>query len=435
MQSVHIRRWLESTDTVRQLRSHQIHIQHSNTPPASLALQSNIQDSGSASQDHGSKSKALSIATTVKADNRLTDDKLRTRRVIRERENDPKKEFLESLIQTELPALSLSKAPKIKVILDQHVKELEGKQSSSYYTFVDKLCLALDENKKEVGYPIIPSEYFEELQRKCASQNEVMLQRTIMINIFHPYWVNQMLDYNTEGTWSLPKEACLPSTLKNTVRMPKPDLAMSFKMSTLTVDEDGADPIPADLAHCLYPDGGFQCFPFLFMEVKKAGADLADAERDNLYNASQALYNIYQWMREASEQNEFFDKVRVLSFVFNVKELSVRVHRAVRSSNQALRFVFDDLYTLPRYTRDQACLLLNSLLENYAIKTLHPILKKTFSIIVQKVQQEQQSGTSKRTATNAQSDSGSKRRRTTRSENQNERTGQSFGTARLNITE
>ena len=398
-----------------------------------------MQDSSSASQGQGSKARAPSAATTVRADKKLTDDKLRTRRVMLKPEKDPRLEYLESLIRTELPALSLSEAPGLKVILDQHVKQLKKNRPSSYYDFVDRLCLDLDRNKKEVGYPIILSAYFEELQRKCADQNEAMLQRTVMINTFHTYWLNETLDYNTEGIWSLPRDVCLPSTIRNTVRMPKPDLAMSFKMSTLTTDADGADPIPPGIAPCLYPDGGFRCFPFLFMEVKKAGADLIDAERDNLYNASQALYNIYQWMKEASEEDAFFDKVRVLSFVFNVKELNVRVHRAARSSSSttkgALRFVFDELYVLPRYTRDQACLLLNSLLENYAIKELHPILKRAFAAVVLRMQLEQQSGSSKRTGTDAQGDSSSKRRRTTSNENQNQHTGQSFEASRLNITE
>ena len=207
-----------------------------------------------------------------------------------------------------------------------------------------------------------------------------------MPNIFHAYWLDEKLDFNAEGQWNLPNEACLPSSLSNKISLPKPDLAMSFKLKSIVVDSKWySDPIPSDLAPCLSPDGDPRCFPFLFMEVKKAHADLADAERANLYSASQALYNIFLWMARAKKKDEFFEKVRVFSFVFNVEKLSVRVHRAEKTEeDNGLGYCFDELFNLPQYTRDQVCLLLNSLLKKYAVEELHPILKETFEIVIKK---------------------------------------------------
>ena len=388
-----------------------------------------MQDSSSVSRNTQDMT-SVGISTAKDYSNRkyykLTDNKLRVRRVILQRVQDENIDHFKSIIQTELPQRLLSQVPNLKDTLDEYQKKIERYPTLSYYLFVDDLGFELDKGKKHVGYPIIHPEYFDAFLQKCRSQNEAMLQRTLMMNIFHPYWLHDMLYYNTEGQWKLKEDVCLPSTQSDKIKMPKPDLAMSFKLSSLTMDKDGADPVPSQLESCSQPDGGFRYFPFLFMELKKAEADLADAERDNLYSASQALYIIYQWTLRASTQEDFFKKVRVFSFVFNVEKLSVRVHRAAMSETGVLRFLFDELFVLPHYTKNQACLLLDSLLENYAVKELHPVLKKTFQIVSQ---QEVLYQLSKRKAKDAR-DSSSKRRRT--SKNGSEHTGQSFAMSQLN---
>ena len=124
--------------------------------------------------------------------------------------------------------------------------------------------------------------------------------------------------------------------------MSKPDLAMFFVLDSF-VGENIEDPIPTELEKCISPHGGDRCFPFLFMELKKAGADLQDAYLANLHSASQALYNIYSWMVRVDRENEFLNDFRVFSLVFNAQDLSFRVHRAAKKDG-AIYFHFAELY-------------------------------------------------------------------------------------------
>lgn len=269
--------------------------------------------------------------------------------------------------------------------------------------------------------------YFEADLRRCLSQNEAVLQRTIMINIVNQYWIDKIFDWNTEGLWSQPKDTLLPSREDDDISLPKPDLAISFTLGSFTLAEDESDPIPPDLAKCLSPDGGDRCFPFLFFEVKKAAADLQDAYTANLHSASQALYNIYNWMVRAQLEDEFLEKVRVFSVVFNAQDLGVRVHRAVKlpTGGGQLSYHFDEFRPLGRYSKDQACLLVQTILTSYAAKELHPVLKAAF---VNVITQEEKRILAKRKAALTRTPS-SKRIRG--GGNDNLHTGQSFGMSNL----
>ena len=185
-------------------------------------------------------------------------------------------------------------------------------------------------------------------------------------------------------------------------------------------------PIPSDLEKCISPDGGSRCFPFLFMEVEKAGSDLQDAYMANLHSASQALYNIFLWMVRAGEAEMFFKTVRVFSLVFNAQDLSIRVHRASQLANGNIGFRFDEFCPLGRYSKDQACLLIKSILIDYAAAELHPILYTTF---VEIVKQEDERVKSKRKNNSLRDVVASKRGR--RSQPGAEHTGHSFGMSNL----
>ena len=80
-----------------------------------------------------------------------------------------------------------------------------------------------------------------------------------------------MFDWNCKGQWSLPKDSCLPSQKDDDISLPKPGLAVSFTLKSLTGEHDDSD------EECISPDGHSRCFPFLFMEVKKTASDLQDA--------------------------------------------------------------------------------------------------------------------------------------------------------------
>ena len=248
-----------------------------------------------------------------------------------------------------------------------------------------------------------------------------------MIHIINQYWLDKIFDWNTEGQWSQPKDTRLPSREDDDISLPKPDLAISFTLRSFTISEDESDPIPPDLAKCISPDGGNRCFPFLFFEVKKAGADLQDAYTANLHSASQALYNIYNWMIHARQKDLFLEQVQVFLMIFNAQDLGVQVHYAVKLSmrDEALCFQFDEFEPLGRYTKDQACLLIQTILTDYAAKELHPILKSTF---VEIVNQEDERIASKRKAASTRNSSS---KRTRRHQNDIQHTGQSFGMGNL----
>ena len=77
------------------------------------------------------------------------------------------------------------------------------------------------------------------------------------------------------------------------VALPKPDLAIFFRLDALTGSDRWAS-YPKDIAGCLLPDGGEErCFPSFFMEVKRSADNLEAAFQANLHSASQALYNTF----------------------------------------------------------------------------------------------------------------------------------------------
>ena len=327
---------------------------------------------------------------------------------------------LREILKMDLPQRLLSDIPNLKQAAETFLEQIENNPGLSCYPAIDKLTYQIDEGKVNIDYPIIHPEYFKSFVQKCLSQNEAILQRTIMVSVFHPYWLDSMFDYNTEGQWNQPKDVRIPSTKDDEVTQPKPDLMITFKRKSLT--ENISAPIPTELESCISPDDNDlkRCFPFVFMEVKKAGSDLKEAYLANLHSAAQALYNIYLWMVRASDPNTeaFFQKVRVFSLVFNAQDLSVRVHRVSRKADGGLSFEFDEFYPLQRYTKNGTCRLMISILHDYAQAELHPLLKSIFQAVTD---QEALQVNSKRKAGAARDANGKKQRR---SRGQTEHTGQ-----------
>ena len=381
-------------------------------------------DSSSTSGIRGeneSTTKARGVKTV-----KVTETKLRYRRVFRDAKPDEMMEHLRTILKTELPERPMSAIPELQSVARRFLEEARDHADESCYPFLDELQFSLDRGKATIGFPIISVRYFEANLKRCLSKNEAVLQRTIMMNVVDHYWLGDLFDWNTEGQWSQPKDTRLLSREDDEISLPKPDLAISFTLRSFTGEEDDSDPIPAELERCISPDGGDRCFPFLFMEVKKAAADLQDAYLANLHNASQALYNIYLWMVRADQETLFYNKVRVFSLVFNAQDLSVRVHRAAPTVDGNISFRFDEVSTLARYTRDQACVLVSTILNNYAAKELHPALKTAYAEVIS---QEDERVLNKRKAKMARSGS-SKRAR--KSKEPDQHTGQSFSMGQLN---
>ena len=359
---------------------------------------------------------------------KLTDNKLRYRGVKRKSLRDERLPHLHSILRTTLPKLSVGEVAELGAVAEHMVDHVRNHASESCWTAIDNFSLTIDKEKHRLNYPIINQAYFDAQLKKCLSKNEAVLQRTLMMSVFHYYWLGDMFDWNAEAQWILPRDVRLPSSAEDEVTSPKPDLMITFTLESFTGPNHDRDPIPLDLERCISPDGGERCFPFLFMEVKKAASDLQDAYMANLHNASQALYNIYLWMLRADKQQIFFNKIRVFSFVFNAQDLSVRVHRAYPDLDDeagGLHFYFDELYPLTRYNRDQVCLLVNTIIQDYAAKELHGELLAVYKEVVLE---------EKRRVLIKRKDralAGSNAKRPRKSGDASQHTGQSFGMSQM----
>ena len=369
-----------------------------------------------------------SATTKARASGRkkLSIQKLAVRRIEDEPLEDPKMPDLRSILSLKLPERQLKDIGDLKLVTKSFLQQIEEHPNESCYNAIDDFSYRFDEGKTSIRYPTINRHYFAADLKRCLSQNEAVLQRTIMIHIINQYWLDEKFDWNTEGQWSQTDGTCLKSRDDDKISLPKPDLAISFKLRSLSTSGDKSDPVPQELQSSLSPDNGFRCFPFLFFEVKKAGADLQDAFMANLHSASQALYNMHTWIERAHLEEECSEDVRVFSVVFNAQDLGVRVHRIVKRSDGTLSFQFDELRPLNRYTKDQACVLIQSILVDYAAKELHSTLKKAFREVIS---QRLEEISSKRSAPPARNSSS---KRTRRGDIDNTlHTGASFGLSQL----
>ena len=230
---------------------------------------------------------------------------------------------------------------------------------------------------------------------KCFRSHEHVFQHTIMLAMISRLEFDDVLDYSCETTWRsnrFPGEGCAnkPCIMSN----PRPDLAIAFKTSTLLYNSR----LPYDFARRVsldshvFPEGededcGERAFHFFTMEVKgKLGAnDNAKAKCQNLNNASQALYNIYLCMKEVGDLPTFFNEVRVFSVVATAHVFALRIHRAIplaedelSESPYRIRFAFEELFRKgEKYSREDGAGIVYSILQDYGVKKLHPIMKRT----------------------------------------------------------
>lgn len=316
-------------------------------------------------------------------------EKLRFRRIFKTATEDVKSKELKLVLSRHDPKLPFKNLSDLVVLLEQTLQDCKksrpAKDSSS---LIEKFKEEFHEWQSEHRVALMTNREFDMDVSYSMSANEAVLQRTIMPSIIDRFSINDLFSFNCEGQWKLYQRHRLPSTGRiEHVTMPKPDLAIFFRLNALTGANIWAS-YPREIAGCLRPDGGEErCFPFFFMEVKRSADNLEAAFRANLHSASQALYNIFQWMSLVDLDGIFFQKVRVFSMDLNAQEVKVRAHRAMLDHNNSLSFHFDDLTSLSNYTRDQVCQLVKSVLLDYARNELHDILKNAF----QKVSEKEQS--------------------------------------------
>ena len=369
-------------------------------------------------------------ASTVKAARsktvKISAKKLRYRRIWLDADPDDRLAHFKSILKTELPERNLKDTGDLQHLMRGFLQQAADCSDESCYPYIDDFSFYFDQGKSKLNYPIVNERYFQADLKRCLARNEAILQRTIMIHIVNQYWLSEAFDWNCEGQWSQPKDSRLPSTKDDEITLPKPDLAISFTLQSFTQAEADSDPIPDDLEKTVSPDGDRRCFPFLFMEVKKAAADLQDAFLTNLHNASQALYNMYTWVLNTPEKlEEFFRITRVFTLVFNAQDLSVRVHRPCQLDDGDISYRFDEFWPLARYSRNDACQLIKTIVQDYAAKELHDILKCAFTEVTT---QEQERVKSKRKAGLAH---GGSSKRVRKSQDTGVHNGQSFGMSGL----
>ena len=376
--------------------------------------------------------------STVKGKNgkkKVSEIKLRIRWIKLDAVEYGRIEHLKSILKTALPDRRLKDIGELQSVAQNFLEQIADYPESVCYPYIDDFSFNFDKEKSRLGCSAVNSKYFEADLQRCLMKNEAMLQRTVMIHIINQYWIGSLFDWNTEGQWCLPKDNRLPSRkADDDITQPKPDLSISFTHASFIRGVGESAAFPTELEKCISPDGVRRCFPFLFMEVKKAAADLQDAYLANLHSASQALYSIYQWMVQAGQQDEFFEKICVFSIVFNAQDLGVRVHHAVRLHDGAIEYRFTEFCPLDRYTKDQACRLIHAILYDYAAEELYPILKATFDEVV--TQEDERSRSKRkasdvRSATAAAATSVATTKRLRRAQTGNGQTGQSFAMSNL----
>ncbi|RMD43469.1 hypothetical protein DV735_g1659, partial [Chaetothyriales sp. CBS 134920] len=233
-------------------------------------------------------------------------------------------------------------------------------------------------------FPPMTPEEFDWDRGQCINSSEADFHRTIMISVIDRFDLGGIFAFSCEEQWGVSNHFLIqPTRVKSRISQPKPDLALSFQRTAFTGEDDLLD-YPVELAKCLHPGvrGRERWFPFVFIEAKKDDNSLRDAFEKALYSASQALFNIYQWMRlEARLEDEFFDHVRVFTIVLNNEDITLRIHRAAKADDGRLRYRFAVVSKIKDYNRFQACHLVKSVLVDYGIPHLHPILKDTYETV------------------------------------------------------
>ena len=193
-------------------------------------------------------------------------------------------------------------------------------------------------------------------QMKCTvTSNEALFQRTLMISLIARHFLiyqsdrnkEQIFDFSVEEEWScLPMPTRAVDGIKTPVddeskflTKPKPDLALCFKREAIMTDAVwDVLPIATKALACAenMEESVSRVFHFLTVEAKAAKMSLDDSKARNqsLNNASQALFNMYAFFRDANLEQVFYDQVRFFSIVAMKSGLLVRIHRAVRLSEE-----------------------------------------------------------------------------------------------------
>lgn len=191
--------------------------------------------------------------------------------------------------------------------------------------------------------------------------SEAIFQRTLMVSLIARHFLiyekevngEQLLDFSADEPWTclpMPSRALCdagPGLDRNEklLTQPKPDLAVCFTRKAVITDSlwNSLPEATQELAWFENQDSGeSRVFHFLAVEAKNAFSSLEDpkALNQSLNNASQALYNFYEFFQDAgpTHKQTFFDRVRFFSVVANSQGILIRIHRAVEIPREANRY-------------------------------------------------------------------------------------------------
>ena len=232
---------------------------------------------------------------------------------------------------------------------------------------------------------------------KCEMELEAVFQRTIMIDVISRHKLSDSLEYAYESLWT-----CEPMPRRNAgefkMAAPKPDLAVAFKskavMSSFSI------PALRPFMDYIYPEAykegrAGRAFRFFSLEVKSAHLNPRDfiGIRQNFNTASQALHNMWIFMKMANKESAFFKDVRFFSATATTAGFRFRVHRAVIvdederiESDYPLGFHFDEIFrTEGTYKKADVSAVVQNILLEYGIKTLLPILRSAVKVVLKKL--------------------------------------------------
>lgn len=233
-------------------------------------------------------------------------------------------------------------------------------KSDPYVAEIDKISTELPESGAVAD---VQSRLWTADLTNCEDENEAFFQRTIMMTIINRdrliydhtqesgnteagdlIKLRGKLAFSTEVAWTcdpMPTRAASRNTSSLPFQAaPKPDLCVFFERKSL-IDKGfwGAMPSPLRKLVCYEGENkphDKRAFGFFVVEAKRAEASPKDnvAKSQALNDASQALHNLFEFFREARQEDVFFERVRVFSATATRTGVVIRIHRAVKLNPQ-----------------------------------------------------------------------------------------------------
>ncbi|KAL9616562.1 MAG: hypothetical protein Q9160_008583 [Pyrenula sp. 1 TL-2023] len=248
-------------------------------------------------------------------------------------------------------------------------------------------------------------------QAKCdKGTNEAFFQRTLMMGLIGRNYLmyepdnaqHTYLDFSVEEVWTCPPMPTRAYALKDKfLTQPKPDLAVCFRRKAVVPDGLWMRMPKAMLRLACFendgPRGESKVFHFFTVEAKRELTSARDqvAQRQCLNNASQSLFNLFEFFRDADHEEIFFHQVRVFSAVASTEGLLIRIHRAEKVHDESRRviplpadyplyFEYQDYTFLNRseFEREKVLDIIEPILIGYGVKKLLPLLKQAADSII-----------------------------------------------------